>query len=94
MKNLLYLFVVGAFFAFTACGSGSNNTEAATEEVATEVVTDSVTEEAKCCDGTNPECCHGDEEHSHDHEGDGGHSHDHEGDEEHSHEGADEEHNH
>ena len=65
MKNLLYLFVVGAFFAFTACGSGSNNTEAATEEAATEVVTDSVTEEAKCCDGTNPECCHGDEEHSH-----------------------------
>ena len=80
MKNLLYLFVVGAFFVFTACGGESNNTEAATEEAATEVVTDSVAEEAKCCNDTIKECCHGDEEHSHDHEHSDGEEHDHDHD--------------
>ena len=87
MKNLLYLFVVGAFFVFTACGGESNNTEAATEEAATEVVTDSVAEETKCCNDTIKECCHGDEEHSHDHEHSDGeeHDHDHSGGEDHDH---------
>lgn len=81
MKNLLYLFFVGAFFVFTACGGESKNTEAATEEAATEVVTDSVAEEAECCNDSIKECCHGDEEHDHDHD----HDHDHSDGEDHNH---------
>ena len=85
MKKLTYLLAIVALFAFTACGGGANN-EAATEEAATEVVTDAATEDAatedaaKCCGGTDPNCCADGEEGDHDH-GD----HDHDGDD-HTHE--------
>ena len=46
MKKLMYLFVAGIMFAFTACGSG----ETATEEAASDVVPADVAAEQAASD--------------------------------------------
>ncbi len=69
MKNLLYLFLAGVFFAATACGGGSSE-EAVTEEAVTE---EAATEEAAnedtnaVMEADSVEHDHSDHEHDHDH---------------------------
>jgi hypothetical protein len=42
MKKLMYLFVAGTMFAFTACGGGETATEATVETAVEEVVVEEV----------------------------------------------------
>ncbi len=97
MKKLMYLFVAGTIFAFTACSGGANE-EAATEE-AVEVAVCANTGEPcladhSCCATSDEDaaaCCCGDETcdgSCHDDEADAHEGHDHEG---HDHEGHDHE---
>jgi len=45
MKKLMYLFVAGTMFAFTACGGGETATEEAVETTVEEVVVEEVATE-------------------------------------------------
>ena len=85
MKKLMYLFVAGTMFAFTACGGGETATDE-TVETTTEETVETTTEEVAEAVGCQVEggtcledhsCCApaaADEAHNHD---DDGHNHEH-----------------
>jgi len=103
MKKLMYLFIAGAMFAFTACNCGTGN-DAATDAVEEVVACADDCQKACClgCQATEGEaacladhsCCaahkveEADAHEGHDHEGHDHEGHDHEG---HDHEGHDHE---
>lgn len=98
MKKLIYLLVVGAMFAFTACSGGGETAVDTQEEVAVCSNTGepcladhsccAAKEDAACCCG-NVECtgeCHTDKEgEAHDHSDGEDHGHDHSDDADHDH---------
>ncbi len=62
MKKLIYLFVAGTMFAFTACGGGETATEEAVEtttEETVEAANDSVEVVVACADDCQKACCLG-----------------------------------
>jgi len=73
MKKLMYLFVAGTMFAFTACGGGETATEEVAEAVGCQVEGGTCLEDHSCCVPAAEEAVEESHE-GHDH-GAEGHSH-------------------